>query len=80
VLPPAPVDFGTLTITSDKPTAEIFVDHQPYGNSPLTLQLPVGRHEVLVTAPGRLDILRIVQVPRFSNLTINADFDPPPQH
>jgi S1-C subfamily serine protease len=73
-------DFGTLSITSDKSTAEIYVDDQFRGNSPLTLRLPLGNHRVFIRSTGFPDYLRIINVLKSSQMTINAIFDAPPSH
>lgn len=79
-IPPtsSPQDFGTLTITSDLESAEIYVDAKFIGNAPATLKIPVGPHSVLVKSPGLPDCVRVIDVPRSSKLILKALFLVPP--
>jgi S1-C subfamily serine protease len=82
VLPPStpsPDDFGTLTITSNKLTAKIYVDGQYCGNPPLKLRLASGSHRVSVRSTGSPDDMEVITISPATQATINAIFDPPPQ-
>jgi serine/threonine protein kinase len=46
---PAPTAPGELRLSSE-PKAEVYLDKQPRGSTPLTLQLPPGPHKLLLIA------------------------------
>jgi len=72
-------DFGTLIVTCDKPTAEIYVDGQFHGNSPLKLRLPVGNHRVFIRLDGSADYIRIITISKSEEASITANFGAPLQ-
>src|SRR6266542_1209143 len=53
----------TLTVSSDPPGANVTVDGQAYGRTPLTLRdLSAGQHTVVLSAPGRQPATRAVEL------------------
>jgi hypothetical protein len=69
---PAAGGGATVTITSAVSGADIEVDGNFVGNTPTTLQVPPGSHEVTVKAAGAA-WQRTVQVSAGSVISLNAD-------
>jgi len=74
----APEGVGTVTITSEPDSAEIFVDDKFLGNCPATLKLPPGSHAVLLKLPGRADWRRTLEVLKSSKVSLKATLEPSP--
>lgn len=53
---------GVLTVTTTPPGADVLVDGQPVGVSPVELELPPGPHEVRVSLDGHADAARELAV------------------
>jgi S1-C subfamily serine protease len=66
--------FGTLTITSDRDDAEVYVDGAFHGNVPATLKLSAGAHKIVLKVSGQHDYERSIEVLASSKLTLNAVF------
>lgn len=62
---------GWLKVTC-RPKAEVFIDGEPMGQTPLKTELPVGAHEIEVRAQGRSQSSSIYIKPRTSH---GIDFD-----
>jgi S1-C subfamily serine protease len=62
---------GTVTISSDAVTLEIFVDGKFVGQSPSVFSLPTGVHQVLIKASGRKDWERELDVLRDSQVALH---------
>jgi len=75
---PAPEGNGTVSITSDPDSAEIFVDDKFFGNAPATLKLSVGSHAIVLKIPGRPDWRRTLEVLKGNKTTLKAVLDPAP--
>src|SRR5260370_15381683 len=71
-----PEGVGTVAISSEPDSAEIFVDDKFYGNTPATLTLPAGSHAILLKFPGHADWHRTLPVLNSSKLSLNAVLDP----
>ena len=71
-----PEGLGTVAISSEPDSAEIFVDEKFYGNTPATLKLPAGRHAILLKFPGHADWHRTLEVLKSSKLSLKAVLDP----
>src|SRR6266704_2477683 len=71
-----PEGAGTVAISSEPDSAEIFVDDKFYGNTPATLKLPAGSHAILLKFPGHADWHRTLEVLKFSKLSLKAVLDP----
>ena len=52
---PASQAEGTMSVTSDPPGAEIFVDSVSYGRTPKIVNLSAGKHMVQLVMPGYRD-------------------------
>lgn len=44
-----PKELEGLEVISNPPGADVYVDAQPLGKTPLSLQIPPGEHEILIT-------------------------------
>ena len=62
---------GSITITSDQPSADIEVDGAFVGNTPTTLPVPSGAHQISVHS-GNAQWKRNLQVVPGSAVTLNA--------
>jgi len=59
----APLEFGTLRIDADVPKAQVFIDRQFVGTTPLTAEnVKPGTHQVNVTAEGFDGIAQTIDV------------------
>src|SRR4029077_4976770 len=72
----APEGVGTVTITSDPDSAEIFVDDKFLGNAPATLKLSPGSHAIVLKFPGHADWRRTLEVLKSSKVSLKAALDP----
>jgi hypothetical protein len=63
---------GTVLISSDAPGADIFVDDNFVGNTPSTLTLPAGPHNVRVESPNYVGWWRQVELMKDSNINLKA--------
>jgi hypothetical protein len=67
----------TLTVTSDPTGANVSVDGQSYGRTPLTLRdLPAGSHTVVVTMAGKQPITRTVDLRAGGTHDVVANLEP----
>lgn len=69
---PSQSGTGTVLIASDSPGADIFVDDNFVGNTPSTLTLPAGVHNVRIESPNRLAWSRQVDLMKDSNINLRA--------
>ncbi len=71
---PAPVITGEVAIDSTPPGAEIQIDgrHEAAWITPYTAALPVGRHAVTLTMPGRMSVTRTVEVAAGKKVVVAA--------
>ena len=76
--PQASPGAGTIILSSVPDGAEIFVDEKFHGNTPATLRLPTGSHEVVLKFPGRADWKRTLEVLKSSKVTLRATLDRAP--
>ena len=67
---------GTVTITSDPDSAEIFVDDKFLGNAPATLRLPPGSHAIVLKFPNHADWRRTLEVLKSSKTSLKAALEP----
>lgn len=71
-----PEGVGTVTITSDPDSAEIFVDDKFLGNAPATLRLPPGSHAIVLRFPNHTDWRRTLEVLKSSKTSLKAALEP----
>ncbi len=71
---PAPVITGEVAIDSTPPGAEIQIDgrHEAAWITPYTAALPVGRHTVTLSMPGRMSATRTVEVAAGKKVVVAA--------
>lgn len=71
---PAETGEGTLTIQSSQPDAEVLVDEEVVGVTPLDpLRLPAGSHTVRVRRPGFTEFSEVVTIRPGQNVQVMAD-------
>lgn len=63
---------GSVLISSDAEGADIFIDEKFVGNTPSTLELPAGSHNVRVESPSRVAWSRQVDLLKGSNVNLKA--------
>lgn len=66
---------GTLSLTSDPPGADVYINNDLAGKTPCTLTLDPGKHTVKVIARGYLTWSRELKVREGTELTLNADLE-----
>ncbi len=66
------VRFGTVNVTSDDETSEVFIDGAFVGNPPTKVKLAEGRHVIEVRKPGFKVYRRELQVGASAELTLRA--------
>jgi hypothetical protein len=69
---PSQSGTGTVLIASDSPGADIFVDDNFVGNTPSTLTLAAGPHNVRIESPNHVPWSRQVQLMKDSNINLKA--------
>ena len=70
--------FGRVTVTSTREPADVYVDSKFVGNTPATLKLTSGSHDIAVNGPNNFHYQRTIEVLPDSDLVIHADT--PPSH
>lgn len=66
--------FGTLSVQSLPPGAKLWVDGQPRGVTPLTLEgLSHGLHSVRLAHPGHADVFQSVRVDRRHRASLDVE-------
>jgi hypothetical protein len=71
-------DTGSVAIASDPAGAEIYVDGKFVGQTPSTIQLHTGSHQIKVKSRGRLSWTRELEVLENSRLTLHPILEPSP--
>ena len=69
---------GIVTISSSPDAAEIYIDGKFHGNTPATLKLPAGPHNILLKINGRPDYVRTLEILKASKLILRAIFEVSP--
>jgi len=69
---------GSVTIASDPPGAEIYIDGKFVGQTPSTIQLSSGTHHIDVKSPGKRDWQRDLDVLKDSQLTLHPVLESSP--
>jgi hypothetical protein len=70
--PPAPRSTGTVTVTSNPPAAQVYVDGMYQGTAPLTVTLYPGTHAFRLSLAGYNDYSTSVYVNANTNQNLNA--------
>lgn len=63
---------GSVSVFSDPPGAEIYVDGKFIGDTPATLRLAAGKHDMVIRAAGKQTWKRELDVLRDSDVTLHA--------
>jgi S1-C subfamily serine protease len=71
----SPEGFGTIVVISNPESAEIFVDEKFHGNTPATLRLPAGSHEIVLKFPRHADWKRTLEVLRGNKVNLRATLE-----
>lgn len=71
-------DSGTVTIDSDPPRAEIYVDWKFAGQTPSTIQLVGGPHHIELKLRGRQNWERELEVRKDSKISLHPVLEPLP--
>jgi len=67
---------GSVTIASDPPSAEIFVDGQFVGQTPATTHILSGVHRVEVKSGGKRKWSRDIEILKDSQVTLHPNLEP----
>jgi hypothetical protein len=67
-----------VTLASDPPGAEIYIDGKFVGQTPSTIQLPSGTHLIEVRSRGKQDWERDLDVLKDSQLTLHPVLESSP--
>ena len=64
--------MSAISVKSEPEGADISIDGKFVGNTPSTLQLPVGDHTIVVTRSGYKTWERTIAATAGGNVTVNA--------
>ncbi len=67
--------LGTVSITSNRDGAEIFIDSVGYGHAPAILKLPHGKHSIQLVRQGYKDWTSDLEVKENSIVNVTAKFE-----
>lgn len=70
-------DTGNVLVTSDAEGAEIYADGNFVGQTPSTIKLMTGMHQIEVRAPGQKAWVRSLDVLKGNRVTLHANFPKP---
>ena len=71
-------DTGVLILSSDTVGAEIYIDGKFVGDTPATISLATGMHQIAIKAIGKKDWKREIEVMKGSQVTLHPVLDPLP--
>jgi hypothetical protein len=71
---PAKTETGTVSVSSDSPGSEIYIDGKFVGQTPSSFPLDVGTHRIEVRAQGKSSWERNLEVLKNSQISLRADF------
>jgi len=63
---------GTLSVSSDPDSVDVYLDGKFVGNTPATLKLSVGRHTVQLKSQGHADWERSIEILKDSQMNLKA--------
>jgi hypothetical protein len=75
---PAGSESGVLTLSCDTDGAEIYIDGKFVGDTPSTISLVSGAHQIAIKAKGKKDWKREIEVMKGSQVTLHPVLDPLP--
>lgn len=67
--------LGTLELTTNVETAEVWIDNRRAGSAPGTLRVPVGRHAVELRAEGHSPARREIELAARQELTLRIELE-----
>ena len=67
----AVADTGVLTFSSETAGAEIYIDGKFVGDTPATISLAIGVHQIAIKAGGKKDWKREIEVMKGSQVTLH---------
>ena len=70
-------ETGVLLLSAESAEAEIYVDGKFVGDTPATISLATGAHQITMKAAGKKDWTREISVMKGSQVTLHATFDSP---
>jgi hypothetical protein len=73
---PHPPAFASLAVSSAPAGADIEIDGHFVGNAPSTLQVPAGKHRVMVRKSGHIAWVRELDIADGATLSLAADLEP----
>ncbi|MGB8521560.1 MAG: PEGA domain-containing protein [Candidatus Acidiferrales bacterium] len=71
-------DTGVLILSSETAGAEIYIDGKFVGDTPSTISLAAGTHQIAIKAGGKKDWKREIEVMKGSQVTLHPVLDPLP--
>jgi PEGA domain len=71
-------DTGVLILSSDTNGAEIYIDGKFVGDTPSTISLASGTHQIAIKANGKKDWKREIEVMKDSQATLHPVLEPLP--
>jgi PEGA domain len=71
-------DTGVLILSSDTVGAEIYIDGKFVGDTPATISLAIGMHQIAIKASGKKDWKREIEVMKGSQVTLHPVLEPVP--
>jgi len=75
---PSGSESGVLTLSCDTDGAEIYIDGKFVGDTPSTISLVNGTHQIAIKAKGKKDWKREIEVMKGSQVTLHPVLDPLP--
>jgi len=69
---------GVLILSSETTGAEIYIDGKFVGDTPATISLASGAHQITIKSTGKKDWSREIEVLKGSQVTLHAVFDRSP--
>ena len=75
---PAGSEAGVLTLSCDTDGAEIYIDGKFVGDTPSTISLVNGTHQIAIKAKGKKDWKREIEVMKGSQVTLHPVLEPSP--
>ena len=55
-----------VTITSNVPGSQVFIDGRSHGSAPVSVRLSPGSHDLRISAPGYHDVTENIVIPNYS--------------
>ena len=72
----APVEKASLTVESDPEGAQVFIDNSLAGKTPLSLEVPLGKHEVRMSLPDYNEWEAQLQLDKTGEVPLSVHLEP----